>query len=222
MNKNLIIVGACGHVISITNVALTCGFNVFAFVDDLKSGETLFGKPIISKKACIEKYDGHCFAIAIGDNAKRESVYIDFKSEFPNAKFPALIHQSSVIGLESTVQQGAVVMPFANVGPNSIVGDFCILNTHSSIDHDYLMGDFASLAPGVTSGGSVKIGLRSAISIGSVIKHSIEIGQDVVVGAHSYVNQPIDDRKLVYGTPAKTIRCRNIGDPYLNSSSIFV
>ncbi len=77
-------------------------------------------------------------------------------------------------------------MPLVNVGPNADIGSFCILNSSASVDHDSVLHDFASLAPGVICGGSVNIGTRSALSIGAVIKHGVEIGADTVIGAKSY------------------------------------
>ena len=106
-------------------------------------------------------------------------------------------------------------MPNTVVGPNTKIGEFCLLNTLSSIDHDGIMEDYSSLAPGVITGGNVKIGKRSAVSIGAVIKQNIVIADDVVVGANSYVNKDLTSNHLAYGTPAKTIRSRKNGDPYL-------
>ena len=74
---------------------------------------------------------------------------------------------------------------------------------------------FSSLAPGVCTSGNVSIGQRSAISIGTIIKHDIKIGHDVVVGANSLVMNDIESNQVAYGTPAKLIRQRLKGDKYL-------
>ena len=216
MNLSLIIIGAGGHAISVTNVALSCGYSVTAYVDDNKSGTTILDVPVISTEFCYSLYTHHNYFVAIGKNDTRERVVNKLKMVMPNAQFPSLIHQSSVIGISSKVGEGTVVMPKANVGPNSSVGAFCIINTSSSIDHDCYVKGFASLAPGVITGGNVKIGLRSAISIGTTIKHGVSIGDDTVVGASSYVNKNIEDKVVAYGTPCKTVRSRKAGDGYLS------
>ena len=77
------------------------------------------------------------------------------------------------------------------------------------------MSDCSSLAPGATLGGKVRIGLRSAISIGAVIQDDITIGDDCVVGASSYVNANLPGNCVAYGTPAKIVRSRNRADRYL-------
>ena len=198
-----------------TNVALSCGMNVVAYVDDNKNGSKILDIPVITKQQCIDTYKTSNFAIAIGDNLVRESVYNEYKIKLPNCKFPPLIHSSAVLGINSKVDDGTVIMPQVNVGPNSKVGMFCILNTSSSIDHDSDMQSFSSIAPGVVTGGNVKIGLRSAVSIGTIIKNGILIGDDVVIGANSYVNKAFDSNQVAYGNPCKFVRDRTKGDSYL-------
>ena len=75
--------------------------------------------------------------------------------------------------------------------------------------------NFSSIAPGVITGGNVSIGYRTAISLGSIIRNDIEIGSDNVIGASSYINSNITNKKVVYGSPGREIRIRNIGDKYL-------
>ena len=106
-------------------------------------------------------------------------------------------------------------MPKAVVGPNSKVGKFCLINTQASIDHDCLMLDYSSLAPAAVTGGTVKIGLRSAISIGAIIKHGLKIGGDCVIGAKSYLNKDLPNNQVYYEMPPKQTRARNSGDAYL-------
>lgn len=216
MKDTLVIIGTGGHAISITNVAHSCGMSVVAYVDDKNAGSKVMEIPVISKNQSLQNFSSHNYAIAIGDNATREKVYIEYKNDFPQAKFPALVHESSVLGVESSIGDGVIIMPLVNVGPHSIIGSFCLLNTGSSIDHDCVMKEFSSLAPRAVCGGDVKIGIRSAISIGAIVKHSIRIGEDVVIGANSYVNKSLDSNLIAYGSPCKKIRVRQKGDPYLD------
>jgi sugar O-acyltransferase (sialic acid O-acetyltransferase NeuD family) len=216
VSKDIIIVGAGGHAVSVTNVALSCGINVVAYVDNNKAGSKVLDIPVITKQQCIDTYKTANFAIAIGDNSVRERVYNDYKLELPNCEFPPLIHQTAVIGINSKVGDGTVIMPQTNIGPNSKVGVFCILNTSSSIDHDCDMQSFSSIAPRVVTGGNVNIGVRSALSIGATVKHGIVIGDDVVIGANSYVNKPFDSNLVAYGTPCKFVRERTKEDAYLS------
>ncbi len=211
----LVITGAGGHAVSVANVAYSTGRAIRCFVDPARSGQTLLDIPVVGE--LTELGDVHCFshAIAIGDNAVRERVYSSLLRRHPGLTFPVLIHRSAVISMATTIQEGTVVMPNAVVGPNSKVGRFCILNTMSSVDHDCQMHDFSSLAPGAVAGGAACIGQRSAISIGATLKHAVTVGADTVIGANSYVNSNLGNNLVAFGCPARVIRQRNSGDPYL-------
>lgn len=215
MNASIVIIGAGGHALSIANVAYGSGMDVVAFVHDDKVGSNLLGIPVISSSQCCNEFNSANISIAIGDNALRERVSNEYRSAMPNARFPTLIHSSAVVGLNAEIGVGTVVMPQVSIGPNCSIKEFCILNTSSSIDHDCELAAFSSIAPRVVTGGNVKIGRGTAVSIGATVKHGTVIGDDVVIGANSYVNKRVEDCVVAYGTPCKFVRNRKKGDFYL-------
>lgn len=212
----IIILGAGGHSSSVASVAISAGYKIRAFVDPLRQLHNHLGFPSFNSITQIANFSSYSFAIAVGDNSKRQEIYERTIEDFGSLRFPILAHQSSVISSFSTVAEGTVIMPHSIVGANSVIGKFCILNTRSSLDHDGVMQDFSSLAPGAITSGLVTIGTRSAVSLGAVIKQKVKIGNDTVIGANSYVNQDIESNCIAYGTPAKKIRFRNRNDPYLD------
>jgi len=78
-----------------------------------------------------------------------------------------------------------------------------------------VMEDFSSLAPGALTGGRVRIGARSAVSIGATVKHGVSIGSDSVIGASSYVHTDVPAGVVAYGSPARKVRERFQGETYL-------
>ncbi len=213
--RPLIIIGAGGHAVSVANVAMSAGYDVRHFVDDGKVGVELLGVKVIGSLSELTEQSAFTFAIAVGDNAVRERIYHDISIRYPSLSFPPLVHASAVISVFTEIGEGTVVMPNCVVGPNSRVGKFCLINTRASIDHDCEMSDFSSLAPSVATGGGVRIGVRSAVSIGAAIKHGVTIGADSVVGACSYVNKDLPGNVVAYGVPARAVRARSAGDIYL-------
>lgn len=213
--ERLLIFGAGGHAVSVASVALSCGYEISGFIDANRAGTTLCGYPVLGGLDAVAARPLPALAIAVGDNAGRQRVHGELLEAFGPLHFPCLIHASAVVSSFSTVGEGTVLMPGAVVGANTRVGRFCILNTRSSIDHDGTLADFASLAPGAVTGGHVHLGERAAVSIGATVKHGVTIGADSVVGANSYVNRDVPGHHVVYGTPARTVRRRNTGDPYL-------
>lgn len=213
--KRLVIIGAGGHATSIANIALACGYSIECFIDKHKTSESLLGTRIAPDIQNIKNPEDHHYAIGIGDNHARQKLYENLTAEKNNLIFPPLIHPSATISFFTEIGEGTVIMPNSCIGPNSKVGKFCIINTHASLDHDCLMGDYSSLAPSATTGGKVIIGERTAICIASTIKHGLEIGSDCVVGASSLALHNISNNTVSYGIPAKEIRRRYPGEKYL-------
>jgi sugar O-acyltransferase (sialic acid O-acetyltransferase NeuD family) len=117
-------------------------------------------------------------------------------------------HSSAIVARGAEIGQGSVIFASSHVGPNSRIGEFCIINTGGSLDHDCTMKSFASMAPGVVTGGLVKIGECSAIGVGASISDRISIGDHSVVGTGSTVVRDLPDLVVAYGNPAKPKRSR--------------
>lgn len=215
-SRGLIIFGSGGHAISVASVANSMGYDVKFFVDSTSNSTSLLGIPIVKEFTLLGDLMEFSCALGIGDNHIRRGLVRYLATNFPRLDFPQLVHSSAIISAGCRVGSGSVVMPGVVVGPMSKIGRYCILNTNSSIDHESEMEDFSSLAPGVSTGGKVSIGTGSAICIGAKIKHGINIGRDTVVGANSYVSNNIPALQVVYGSPARFVRQREMGDPYLN------
>ena len=187
LNKRLLIIGCGGHAKVVTDIAYDLGFKKIIYQDSDLEKKQFMGKNVFHQ---------------------------DF-TNFDDAVAATLIHPTSYISKNCFIGKGSVIMPLCVINSSSEIGKGVIINTRSCIDHDNCLQDFSSVAPGVVTGGNVRIGYRSAISIGSVIKHGIIIGSDSIVGASSFVNKDICNKKIVYGSPANIIRNRDVGEKYL-------
>ena len=87
------------------------------------------------------------------------------------------------------------------VQSNTQIGTRSILNTGCSVDHDSLLLKGVHICPGARLAGSVKVGPRSFIGIGSSIIQGISVGSDVVVGAGASVVRDVGNLTVV-GVPA--------------------
>jgi len=218
---NIVIIGSSGHAKVVIDIVQQEGrFNIVGLLDRFRSvGDQTSGYPILGKEEDLPNLIGvHLLKgaiIAIGDNFTRSKVAARIKAISPDLLLVSAIHPAASIASEVIIGEGTVVMAGVSINPCASIGRFCILNTHSSLDHDSVLADFASLAPGAIAGGNCRIGQYSAISIGAVLSHGVSIGEHTVIGAGSLVMKSIESFTVAYGTPAKVIRTRAPGDKYL-------
>lgn len=220
--KNVVIFGASGH----GGVVLDClekegKYNVVGFLDSFKKkGRRHCGYEILGNEFdlpyLIDKYNISGGFVAVGDNWIRKNIVERIAGISPEFEFISTVHPSVILGRDVKIGNGVVVMPGVVINANTEVGDFCILNTFSSIDHDSIMQDYSSLAPRVCIGGGFSLGKFSAVCLGAQIIESISIGEHTVVGAGSLVVRDLDSFVLSYGSPARVIRTRQEGEAYLS------
>lgn len=220
-NNNIVIIGSSGHSkVIIDIITKQSKYKIIGLIDNHKqSNEEVLGYPIIGNddylETLYEKENINKGIIAVGDNWSRYKIYKNIKKNLPNFEFISAIHPTAIIGNNVSIGNGSVVMAGTVINPDSIVGDHCIINTKSSIDHDCHISDFASIAPGVTTGGNVSIGKFSAISLGVNIIHKINIGENSLIGASSLVIKDIPGESVFIGNPCKFLRKRKKGEKYL-------
>lgn len=218
---NIVIIGSSGHAKVIIDIVQQEGkYHVAGLLDRFRDvGERTLGYPVLGKEKDLpELIKTHALKgaiVAIGDNFVRSKVAAHIKEISPDLPFVSAVHPKASIATEVSIGEGTVVMAGVSINPCSSVGRFCILNTNSSLDHDSILEDFASLAPGATTGGNCRIGQYSAVSIRAILIHGIHVGEHTVVGAGSLVMKSIESFVVAHGTPARAIRNRKQGEKYL-------
>jgi sugar O-acyltransferase (sialic acid O-acetyltransferase NeuD family) len=212
-NRNLLILRAGGHAKSVADAAESTGWLVRGFI----SSETRnLGCSGLRNLKDLDSVDLSVtfLALGIGTNFTRNDALEHTLSRFPDLKLVSIIHSTAWVSPAAELGLGSVVLAHASVGPHSIVGRGCIINTGASLDHDSRMGDFASLGPGSRTGGSVTIGDRAMIGLNSGIIQGRTVGRDTVIGAGSVVTEDIEDEVVALGSPCRTVRSRQVTDPY--------
>ena len=144
--------------------------------------------------------------ITVGFNFSRKKIAQEINKINPNFKWSILTHPSCIISKLSKISEGTVIVAGTIINNHSFIGKHCLINTGSLIDHDNKFNNYSSCGPGVITGGNVKVGECSHIGIGSTIKHGIQIGQNTLVGGHSFVNKNCKNNSVYYGIPIKKIK----------------
>ena len=205
MKNKLIIIGASGHGKVVADIAIKMNkWQSIAFLDDDESIKTSMGLEVIGTTADAFTYkDEADFFVAIGSNATREKIQEKLIEEGVNVV--SLIHPSSVIGTEVEIGIGTAVMAGVVVNSSTRIGKGCIINTSASLDHDNVIEDYVHISPGVNMAGTVKIGKRSWLGIGSVVNNNVNICSRCKVGAGAVVVKDITEPGTYVGVPARRV-----------------
>jgi sugar O-acyltransferase (sialic acid O-acetyltransferase NeuD family) len=217
--KNIVIFGSGGHCKVIIDIIEKMNhYHILGLIDSIKEvGTEVLGYKVLGNIHSIKELslDIHGGIVAIGDNWNRNKMVTEILSVYKNFHFITAIHPSAVIGKSVMIKEGTVVMANAVINSNSSIGRHCIINTKSSVDHDGMIHDFATIAPGATLAGNVQVGEHSVVSLGANVIHNIKIGEHTVIGAGSTVLRDVPPYTVAYGTPAIEVRKRVAGEKYL-------
>ncbi len=186
---------------------------------NLAVGTVVSGIAVVGSTAdlpgCAHDVDADGFVVAIGDNATRGELFARVLAASPGLSPVSAVHAAAVVARDATVGGGSILLAGSVIGNGSTVGRGVLLGTASSIDHDCVLDDFVSLAPGAHTAGTVRIGHTTAVGVGAGVIHGLTVGAETVVGAGAVVLDDLPDRVVAYGVPARVARTREPGERYL-------
>ncbi|OIU67647.1 acetyltransferase [Rossellomorea aquimaris] len=205
MKEKLLILGASGHGKVVADIALKMNrWQSVAFLDDNKNINSSMGLEVIDTSSEVSKYiEEYEVFVGIGNNITRQKV--QEKLETLGVEIPVLIHPTAVIGEQVEIENGTALMAGTIVNCCTRIGRGCIVNTGSTIDHDNCIEDFVHVSPGANLAGTVYIGKRSWLGIGSVVSNNINITSDCKLGAGSVVIKDITDPGVYVGAPVRRV-----------------
>ncbi|WP_219834506.1 acetyltransferase [Paenibacillus sp. R14(2021)] len=217
--ESIVIFGAGGHAKSVIDVIEQEGrYRILGILDNHKPvGTVFYGYEVLGDESWLTASDTRIYGgfAAIGDNWTRSKVTAAILAAQPSFTFVTAIHPRASVAKGAVIGAGSVLMAGAVVNADTVIGEHCVINTNASVDHDSIVGDFVNLAPNAASGGQVRIGSFSTLSLGAGVIHSVTIGEHALIGAGAVVLSDIESRSVAYGTPAKVVRYREVGECYL-------
>jgi sugar O-acyltransferase (sialic acid O-acetyltransferase NeuD family) len=219
--SRVLVIGGAGQGRQVIDAIVARGHHTVVGVLDraLRRGDVVAGIPVLGTdddlRAAALETAADSFVVAIGDNSTRGRI-LDRETGAAAHLHPAtVVHPAATVAHDAILGAGCILLAGAVVGNGCRIGRGVLLGINSSVDHDGWVDNHASLAPNAATGGTVRIGRTTAIGLGASVVHEVTIGADTVVGAGAVVLQDLPDRVVAFGVPARIVREREPGEPYL-------
>ena len=208
--EHLVVIGGGGHArVVISILKKLKQYHLLGYTDNIP-GTDILGIPYLGDDRLLpdlaQEY-APCFAaLGIGNTSISSSrlELLEYLKEH-GFKIPTLISPTAVINEDVEIGDGTVICDHVVIETGTRIGNACILNTASTIDHDCIIKDGTHIAPGAILCGHVEIGSLSMIGAGSVIIQTKKICDNCLIGAGSIVTKDLLEPTTYCGSPAKPI-----------------
>ena len=182
------------------------------FVDDKPPAPIVNGHRVLTYRDWLkEESDEHQINLAIANSKIREQLaercHADGVGFFE-------VRAGNVVELDDVViGEGAILCPFVTLTSNVRIGRHFHANLYSYVEHDCIIGDFVTFAPGVHCNGNIHIQDHAYIGAGAVIKQGVPgrplvIGRGALVGMGAVVTKDVPAGTTVVGNPARSLSKR--------------
>ena len=147
--------------------------------------------------------------IAIANSKVREKISIQLEQDA--IELWSVQADNAVLMDEVEIATGAALSPFVSITSNIKIGKCFHANLYSYVEHDCVIGDFVTFAPGVQCNGNIHIHDHAYIGAGAVIKQGtpdqpLIIGRGAVVGMGAVVTKSVPAGVTVVGNPARLLK----------------
>lgn len=203
--SRVFIIGGTGQAKLCKIILEEAGHSVPIVYDRSPSVEPPFECEIFHDSALIEEKAKSCshFLVCIGgDQGADRSKYSERLLRAGLRPMPA-IHYQARIGRTVVAGDGLQAMIGATVSEFATIGDWCILNTNCTVDHECRIGRGVHIMGGAAVAGLVEIGDYATVGTNATILPRIKIGEGSFVGAGAVVTKDVPSYSVAVGVPAR-------------------
>jgi len=180
------------------------------FVDDNPPSDVVNGQKVLTYSQWLKEPATDRFInISIANSEIRERLVNRCVAD--GIKFFE-VRAANVVQLDDVqLGEGAILCPFVTLTSNIRIGKHFHANIYSYVEHDSIIGDYVTFAPGVKCNGNVWIEDHAYIGSGAIIKQGnpgnpLVVGRGAIIGMGAVVTKSVMPGTTVVGNPARIYR----------------
>lgn len=209
---NLLVIGAGGHSVSVTDALLVSGERVVGIVDanPASEGSTICGVSVIGNDAALARFDASQTYLANGIGGVGEPATQDLRRlvqerlEKLGWSFISVRHPSAIVSPRAEVGEGTHILAGAIVQPGARLGKGVIVNTGAIVEHNAQIGAWSHVAPGAVLCGDVRLGPQCHVGAAAVVRQGVSVGASTTIGAGAVVVKDFLGNGTLVGIPARS------------------
>lgn len=180
------------------------------FIDDRLTEQTIINGHIALSYSAFKALPSNnkYVLIAIANSKIREKLAQQL--EHDQIQLWSIQANNTLLMDEVDIAEGAALSPFVTLTSNIKIGKCFHANLYSYVEHDCIIGDYVTFAPGVKCNGNIHIEDHVYIGTGAVIKQGtpekpLVIGKGAIVGMGAVVTKSVAAGTTVVGNPARIL-----------------
>lgn len=144
------------------------------------------------------------FVVAHGDPAIKAKLVR--KIQAAGGAFISVIHPRAYVASTAQVGEGAIICPFAFVGPFATLEPHVIMNVHSGCGHNSRLSSFTILSPYASVSGAAVLEEEVFMGSHAYVAPEVRIGARTKISTGAFANNDIPADALAVGNPARVLK----------------
>lgn len=204
MTAGLLLVGAGGLAREVLAAGITGVVGILD--DDPALHETeIAGMPVVGSIVDAVKRE-ESLLVCIGPSVARRNVVRRLgKFGVADDRYATFVARSARVGASSDIGAGSILLDGVVVTADASIGRHVVVMPNSTITHDDVIEDFATLAAGVALGGWVRIRESAYIGMNASVRQKVSVGTEATVGMGAVVLENVPDEQIWAGVPARAL-----------------
>ena len=143
------------------------------------------------------------FVVANGEPAIKAKLVR--KIEKAGGTLLTVIHPTCYVASTATIGVGAILCPFAFIGPYAVLAPHVTMNVHSGCGHNARIGSFSVISPYASVAGAAQVGERAFLGSYAFVAPEKKVGDNTKLSAGAFALENIPANALALGNPARYI-----------------